>query len=87
VCRLRSPLTPANLRCIWQTPVERWAGHFNGSDRDGSKAHSERDVKLLGPAMSARRMMEPYTLDQGPRGNSAAIGEGEATAESLHFGP
>lgn len=35
---------------------------FNGSERDGSKTHSERDVELVGPAMSALRMMEPFTL-------------------------
>ena len=34
---------------------------FKGSERDGSKTHAERDVDLVGKAMKAIRMMEPYT--------------------------
>jgi len=34
---------------------------FRGSERDGSKTHSERDVDLVAKALEALAMMKPYT--------------------------
>jgi integrase len=34
---------------------------FRGSERDGSKTHSERDVDLVAPALDALRTMKPFT--------------------------
>ena len=44
-----------------ETARVRRARTFKGSERDGSKTHAERDVDLVGKAMEAIRMMEPYT--------------------------
>lgn len=38
---------------------------FKGSERDGSKTHTERDVDLVPPAMQALTMMKPYTYLKG----------------------
>lgn len=35
---------------------------FRGSERDGSKTHSERDVDLVSQAMNAIALMKPYTF-------------------------
>ena len=35
---------------------------FRGSERDGSKTHTVRDVDLMPPAMEALEVMKPYTF-------------------------
>lgn len=37
---------------------------FRGSERDGSKTHSERDVDLVGPALDAVLAMKAYTFNE-----------------------
>jgi integrase len=38
---------------------------FKGSERDGSKTHSERDVDLVTPAFEALEAMRPFTCMKG----------------------
>lgn len=40
---------------------------FRGSERDGSKTHTERDVELVGRALEALEAMRPYTGGDGSR--------------------
>lgn len=52
---------------------------FKGSERDGSKTHAERDVDLVGPAVDALKIMEPFTKMKG-----ADIFENPVTGKPWH---
>lgn len=54
---------------------------FRGSERDGSKTHSERDVDLVGPALDAVMSMQAFTLMKGP---DACIFENPVTGKPWH---
>lgn len=54
---------------------------FRGSERDGSKTHSERDVDLVAAALTAVMVMQAFTLMNGP---DACIFENPVTGKPWH---
>lgn len=54
---------------------------FKGSERDGSKTHTERDVDLVPPAIDALHTMKAYTFMKGP---DADIFENPNTGRPWH---
>lgn len=58
---------------------------FKGSEREGSKTHTIRDVDLVAPALQALRTMKPYTfMKQGANGEPANIFENPVTCRHWH---
>ena len=58
---------------------------FRGSERDGSKTHTVREVDLVGPALAALRIMQPYTtLKRDDVGRPADIFENPVTGRPWH---
>lgn len=54
---------------------------FRGSERDGSKTHTERDVELVSPAVAALEVMKAYTFMKGP---DACVFENPVTGNPWH---
>jgi integrase len=58
---------------------------FRGSERDGSKTHSERDVDLVGRALEALAAMKAYTfLKKNKDGDPVNVFENPVTARPWH---
>lgn len=58
---------------------------FRGSERDGSKTHTERDVDLVSRAMDALRAMKPYTfMKRRENGEDADVFENPVTGRPWH---
>ena len=58
---------------------------FKGSERDGSKTHSERDVDLVDPAIEALSVMKKYTLMKlNDEGEPADVFENPVTRRAWH---
>lgn len=58
---------------------------FKGTERDGSKTHTERDVDLVPKALEAIEMMKPYTfMKRDESGEEADIFENPVTSRPWH---
>jgi integrase len=59
---------------------------FRGSERDGSKTHTERDVDLVSAAIEALKAMKPYTMMKtgDDKDRSAYIFENPVTGRPWH---
>lgn len=55
---------------------------FRGTERDGSKTHTERDVELVSPAVAALQAMKAYTFMKGKE--DACVFENPVTGSPWH---
>lgn len=69
-----------------QTARVRRVRTFKGSERDGSKTHTERDVDLVPQALDALRVMKRYTFmaKGGDEDQSADIFQNPVTGRAWH---
>lgn len=78
-------LLPGDIDWNRETVMVQRVRTFRGSERDGSKTHTVREVELVGPAIMALRIMQPYTtMKRDEAGNPVDVFENPVTGRAWH---